>query len=171
MKTTIGHIRKLIREQSEKFVDMYGETDCDVCGRTFSPRATPDGIALDNTCRVCQGTNWDCRQCGKENDEDANVCQKCGLTKKAVNEHVGRARVSPQEVLATWEQLYVSSLQNRRSGDPHGVEPGKVSFEELVSWLQASEDAVMAALPKVGLVVDKDGDVVERGLSVPPPAK
>ncbi len=93
-----------------------------------------------------------------------------GHIRKLVKEHVGRSRVSPQEVLATWEELYVNSLQNRRSGDMPGIEPGKVSFEELVSWLQASNTAVEDVLSRVGLIIDRDGNVVERGLSVHPSA-
>ncbi len=93
-----------------------------------------------------------------------------GHIRKLIAEQTGRSRVAPQEVLTTWEELYVNSLQNRRSGDMQGIEPGKVSFEELVSWLQASDEAVKVVLSKVGLIIDKGGNVVERGLSVPPSA-
>jgi len=80
-----------------------------------------------------------------------------------IHESIDIERVpSPDEVRTTWEDLYVSSLRNKRKTDPKGVTPGKVSFDELVSWLGASEHAIGLALDKAGLVVDRDGNVVDR---------
>lgn len=92
-----------------------------------------------------------------------------GALRKLIREMSDRD-VSPSEVLATWEDLYVNSLRNKRKGDVQGVTPGEVSLEELMSWLQSSnEPAVRRAIVKAGLVVDKANAVVQRGMSVPPP--
>ena len=80
-----------------------------------------------------------------------------------------RDRVSPDEVMTTWEDLYVNSLHSRRKSDQHGGEPGRVSLEVLTSWLGTTEDAVLDALAQTSLVVDRHGNVVERGISTPPP--
>lgn len=92
-----------------------------------------------------------------------------GRIRQLVNEQV--RRVTPQEVLATWEDLYMNSMRNKRKGDIPGMVPGKVTLPELASWLQTTEYAIRDVLHKTGLIVDKDGNVVERGLSTPPPRK
>lgn len=84
--------------------------------------------------------------------------------------NTARERVSPSEVLATWEDLYVNSTKNRRKGDIEGLVPGHVSLEELASWLGVGEDVVKRFLHGAGLIVDKHGNVVERGITVPPPS-
>lgn len=94
---------------------------------------------------------------------DSCTCPDC-----QPNQRMGeraRTRLSPQEVMTTWEDLQVSSHQNRRTTDPKGGLPGEVSFEELVSWLGAPEGAVKAAMVSAGLIIDKRGNVVERGIS------
>lgn len=89
------------------------------------------------------------------------------LIKEALSE--ARTHVSAEEVLASWEDLYMNSLQNNRKGDIEGLEPGVVSLEELSSWLGAPESVVAAALQRSGLMLDpRTQNVVERGLSVPP---
>lgn len=79
-----------------------------------------------------------------------------------------RMQASPQEVLATWEDLQINSRRNKRKGDIPDITPGVVSLEELASWLSTSEEAVQQALPKVGLVVDRRGNVVARGMTPTP---
>lgn len=66
-----------------------------------------------------------------------------------------RDRVSKVEVEQTWEDLY--------------TENGQVTLEELASWLAAPEDVVQQMLSQTYLIVDRDGFVVERGISTPPP--
>lgn len=109
-------------------------------------------------CRTCKGR-------GKIENSSGNltVCYGCkgqkivtlpnteGVVKEA------RSRVSPQEVEATWEDLY--------------MQLGIVGLAELSSWLAAPEEVVAQAINKVGwLAVDNNGNVVEKGLSEPPPA-
>lgn len=106
-----------------------------------------------------------------EHEEQRRVLMKTtiGVIRKLIREMSDR-EVSPPEVLATWEDLYVNSLRNKRKGDVRGVTPGEVSLEELMSWLQSNnEPAVRRAIVKAGLVVDKDNSVVQRGMSVPSP--
>lgn len=61
-----------------------------------------------------------------------------------------RVRISPQEVITTWEDLY--------------REEGIVSLEALASWLATTEEAVVAALPSY-LTVNDEGDVVENNVA------
>lgn len=61
-----------------------------------------------------------------------------------------RVRISPQEIITTWEDLY--------------REEGIVSLEALASWLATTEEAVVAALPKY-LTVNDEGDVVESNIA------
>jgi hypothetical protein len=63
--------------------------------------------------------------------------------------HEKRARVSPHEVEETYTDLRMES--------------GTVSLEELASWLATTEDAVRACLPRTYLMIDREGNVVERG--------
>ena len=79
-----------------------------------------------------------------------------------------REMVRAHEVLTTWEDLYIDSLRNKRKGDPQNVSPGTVTFDDLVSWLGTTEDAVRKVLPATGLVVDQHGNVVERGQTPKP---
>lgn len=71
----------------------------------------------------------------------------------AINET--RGRVSPQEVLQTYEDLYINNQ-------------GVVPLEQLASFIGADPDQVfMAAMQKAGLLTDKQGNVVERGHTPP----
>jgi hypothetical protein len=69
----------------------------------------------------------------------------------AINE--ARGHVSPQEVLQTYQDIYLSNQ-------------GQVPLAQLASFVGANPDQVfMAALRKAGLLVDKKGNVVERGMT------
>ncbi len=85
-----------------------------------------------------------------------------------IKEQMGARPVTAQEVLTVWEDLFMNSMRNKRKGDIKGLTPGKVTLPELASWLQTTEYAVRDVLHKAGLIVDKEGNVVERGLSTPP---
>jgi hypothetical protein len=93
------------------------------------------------------------------------------LTVRQLKRLVAEARdhVGLDELMTTWEDLYLNSVQNRRQGDIPGLTPGAVSLDELVSWLNASEEAVRKAISRSPLVVDKSGNVIEKGISTPPP--
>ncbi len=75
----------------------------------------------------------------------------------------GRFGLSPQEVLTTWEDLYVDSLRQRRKTDDPAGPAGVVSLESLASWLAVPPEAVKNVLHKAGLLLDKSGNVVSRG--------
>ena len=78
------------------------------------------------------------------------------MVASAINE--ARGKVSPQEVLQTYQDIYLSN-------------EGQVPLVQLASFVGAEPDQIfMAALRKAGLVVDKKGNVVERG-HTPPPMK
>jgi len=66
-----------------------------------------------------------------------------------------RGRLTPQEVLTTYEDLYVSNN-------------GQVSLEALASFLQSHPEDLKAMMPKAGLIVDRNGNVVERGMTPAP---
>lgn len=98
-----------------------------------------------------------CSQCGMMETEVGGGCPAGHMegganVKKDVQE--SRTHVSPVEVEQTWEDLYMDA--------------GPPPLEVLASWLQASEDAVVNSLPSY-LTVNKDGEVVEKGISEPPP--
>jgi len=81
-----------------------------------------------------------------------------------------RGHLNPQEVLTTYEDLYINSVRNNRAGD-HAMGPaGVVPLETLASMLGASPEQLAAVMHKAGLIVDRDGNVVERG-NTPPPMK
>lgn len=65
-----------------------------------------------------------------------------------------RNAVTKTEVEQTWEDLR--------------LELGQVSLEDLASWLGAPPEDVKKVLHQTHLIVDKNGDVVERGISTPP---
>jgi hypothetical protein len=117
--------------------------------------------------------NNTCKDCGSMLELDSDSCtnEGCSSTKKVKETKILkrksrwlleskklfleiRDKVSESELVQTWEDLFVDS--------------GIVSVEELASWVNATEEAVAAALPS-WLVVDKHGHVVEKGNSVPPP--
>lgn len=75
----------------------------------------------------------------------------------------GAHHLTAQEILTTYEDLYLNSLRNRRKADQPAGPPGKVSLEELASWLGVTPEAVKAIMHKAGLLVDREGNVVERG--------
>lgn len=92
-----------------------------------------------------------------------------GALKKLVCNVVteARGRLSPQEVLTTYEDLYLNSHHSNRKGEP-GMTPGVVTAEELASWLGVEPAALAQVLPKAGLIIDKNGNVVERGMTPAP---
>lgn len=64
-----------------------------------------------------------------------------------------RNRVSPTEIEATWEDLFIDNAE-------------APTVEELASWLGSTPEAVKAALPN-WLIVDDEDRVVEKGMSSP----
>lgn len=104
-----------------------------------------------------------CDQCGGMMPMEGVTCSSCDMMSEHLNE--ARGQLSSREVLTTWEDLYVNSRQNRRKHDIQGLTPGVVTFDELVSWLGSSEQAVKQAMIKAGLLIDKNGNVVERGMA------
>ena len=143
-----------------------------------------EGEVNNTVCQACGGMMTmqgdTCTQCGSMGamEESERGGRHPGHTSSCTcpdcqPNHVdgireSRYEVTPQEVLTTWEDLQLSSMQNRRKGDPNGITPGVVSLEELCSWLSAPEAHIRRALPKVGLLVDRNGNVVERGLTPKP---
>jgi len=93
-----------------------------------------------------------------------------GSVKKMVASVMGeaRGRISPQEVLTTYEDLYLNSRRSNRAGEPK-MEPGVVSIESLASFLGATPQELAPVLAKAGLIVDKNGNVSERGMTPYPP--
>jgi hypothetical protein len=79
-----------------------------------------------------------------------------------------RGRLSPQEVLTTYEDLYLNSRRSNRAGEPQ-MEPGVVSIESLASFMGATPEELAPVLAKAGLIVDKSGNVSERGMTPYPP--
>lgn len=89
--------------------------------------------------------------CGGMMTFEGDTCGACGrMGENLVRE--GRNHVSTQEVEATWEDLY--------------MQLGTVGLDDLSSWLAAPENVVAQAIQRVGwLAVDRNGNVVERGIS------
>lgn len=79
-----------------------------------------------------------------------------------------RGRISAQEVLTTYEDLFLNSRRSNRTGEPK-MEPGVVSVETLASFIGATPEELMPVLAKAGLIVDKNGNVSERGMMTPYP--
>jgi hypothetical protein len=79
-----------------------------------------------------------------------------------------RGRISPQEVMTTYEDLFLNSRRSNRKGEPK-MQPGVVTVEELASFLGATPQELAPVIAKAGLIVDRDGNVIERGRTMPPP--
>lgn len=107
--------------------------------------------------------NETCESCGSMFEIDSQSCTNESCSKKQVAETRKRSKwlseakklfleirdkVSEAELVQTWEDLF--------------VEAGNVTVEELASWVNATESAVMGSLPS-WLTVDKQGNVVETG--------
>jgi hypothetical protein len=107
--------------------------------------------------------NETCESCGSMLEIDSQSCTNESCSKKQVAETRKRSKwlserkklfleirdkVSETELVQTWEDLF--------------VEAGNVTVEELASWVNATESAVMGSLPS-WLVVDQQGNVVEKG--------
>lgn len=79
-----------------------------------------------------------------------------------------RGRVTPQEVITTFEDLYMNSMRSNRKGDAAHQEPGKVSVEELASWIGTTPEQLIPVLRPAGLVIDRQGNVSPQGLTPKP---
>ena len=79
-----------------------------------------------------------------------------------------RGRVSPQEVMTTFEDLYVNSTRGGRKGDNAHQQPGVVTVEELASWIGVTPEQLAPVVAAAGLIIDKNGHVSPRGLTPKP---
>jgi len=154
MKTTVGKLKNLVGTIIKEARPMRGRKRVGGTGSEW------DEVPDDRKRLMCK--------CGGEHVVklvDGHVkCKDCGRTWYDLTET--RGRISPQEVLTTYEDLYLNSHRNRRKGDnPGATTPGVVTVDELASWIGVEPEALMQVLPKAGLIVDKNGNVVERGMT------
>jgi hypothetical protein len=152
-----------------------GLVQCQDCKRVWMPEVsdyeTCGECGYDHAYEPEEANRWhqefdhiETCQCGGENLKklpDGNVqCKDCGRSWMSESHKLTetRGKVSSEEVTTTWEDLY---------SDPELG--GAVNVEDLASWLATTVDAVKSVLPS-WLMVDKNNDVVEKGMSTPPPA-
>jgi hypothetical protein len=132
-----------------------GFVRCEDCGRFWMPLdETWDKLGLahvDDEKDVNGEEKERCEDCGLPHPKHMNYCSmkpdRYDLDEKKSIVRETRDSVSTSEVQQTWEDLY--------------ADHGRVPFEELVSWLGATEDAVLDAMPRF-LIVTPEGDVIER---------
>jgi hypothetical protein len=154
MKTTVGRLKKLVSEVVPR--PMRGRE------RIGGPGSEWDEGPDDRNHLMCK--------CGGERvvpfGDGFVKCKDCGRTWYNLDE--ARGRVSPQEVMTTFEDLYMNSMQSGRKGDRSFQEPGKVSVEELASWIGVTPEQLMPVLRPAGLIVDRQGNVSPQGLTPSP---
>ena len=155
MKTTVGKLKQLVGGVIKEARPMRGRE------RVGGPGSEWDEGHDDREPLMCK--------CGGERIAklgDGHVrCKSCGRTWYDLTE--GRGRISPQEVLTTYEDLFLNSRRSNRKGEPQ-MEPGVVPLEALASFLGATPEELKPVLMKAGLIVDRQGNVVERGMTPPP---